>query len=85
MISLLFYLLLAMFNMSSFALPYSDCPRGTFREDPYSRECKPCAKGYYGNARGLTKSTCTSPCPLGTYSDIVGATSVDACKLVKNI
>mmetsp|Transcript_9534 Transcript_9534/g.15721 ORF Transcript_9534/g.15721 Transcript_9534/m.15721 type:complete len:138 (-) Transcript_9534:743-1156(-) len=60
---------------------YEDCPRGTYREAELSRECKPCAKGFYGETRGLTVSTCSAPCPKGRYSDAFGAKTIDDCKL----
>ena len=64
---------------------YEDCPRGTYRHSPFSRECKLCAKGHYGDTHGLTVNTCSAPCPLGRYGDNVGAKTIDDCKLVCNI
>lgn len=62
--------------------PYPDCPRGTFRESPFSKECTLCAKGYYGETHGLVARTCSGACPLGRYSDLVGLKTIDECKLV---
>jgi hypothetical protein len=62
--------------------PYPDCPRGTYREKPLSKECRLCAQGHYGETRGLTTRTCSGPCPLGRYGDEVGLKTSDECKLV---
>jgi len=54
------------------ALP---CPVGSYREpgDGTSLcECKFCPRGTYGNLPGLETSTCTAPCPKGTYNDRFG-------------
>ena len=61
---------------------YENCPKGTYRETQYTKECKLCPKGYYGNTEGLTTPTCTAPCPIGRYSDRFGLKYVDDCKLV---
>ena len=78
--SFLFMILLHVINGQ--VSQYGDCPRGTFRENVLSRECKQCSKGYYGNVQGLTHHTCTGPCPLGTYGDTFGAKTIEDCKLV---
>lgn len=62
--------------------PYEDCPRGSFRERPFARECTLCPKGYYGEVRGLTSRECSAPCPIGRYSDTLGGKTIDDCQLV---
>mmetsp|Transcript_49471 Transcript_49471/g.97843 ORF Transcript_49471/g.97843 Transcript_49471/m.97843 type:complete len:145 (-) Transcript_49471:56-490(-) len=75
-------LLATLMNMCMAQLsPYDDCPRGTYRENPLSRECKLCSKGYFGDVRGLTTNTCSAPCPMGRYGDNFGAKTEDDCKL----
>jgi hypothetical protein len=58
---------------------FAPCPRGSFRSHN-SRACTFCPRGTYGSTSGLTDATCTAPCPLGTYNDVVGARTVDDCR-----
>ena len=54
---------------------------GYYRTVPSLRECKACPRGVYGSTRGLISQGCTAPCPAGRYNDVLGAKSVDDCKL----
>jgi hypothetical protein len=72
-------------SSSSSSSIYQDCPIGSYRENPYKRECKLCPRGYYGNTVGLTSSTCSGPCPIGRYSDKVGTKYEEDCELVSSI
>lgn len=69
-------------------VPIISCPVGTYhakgtpsnlrqRQDG----CIMCPRGRYGATTGLTDSSCTGPCPLGTYRDEPGGTSLLSCQL----
>jgi len=42
--------------------------------------CIQCPRGTFGQTSGLTDRSCSGSCPLGTYSDRLGRTSVADCK-----
>ena len=62
------------------------CPRGRFRPIEYGaelgtarRECKECPRGRY-ELEGGAVGECSGKCPLGKYSDTLGARTEDDCK-----
>ena len=62
------------------------CPRGRFRPIEYGaelgtarRECKECPRGRYELEAGAV-GECSGKCPLGKYSDTLGARTEDDCK-----
>jgi len=72
-------------------IPVTDCPMGYYRPQggtslkmvtgPREDGCLPCPRGKYGSTTGLTTSSCTASCPLGTYSSRVARTSALECEL----
>lgn len=64
------------------ASPFIDCPRGKYRKSPYILECSLCPEGYFGSTSGLNTSSCSGPCPIGTYSNERGLMYPDQCKPV---
>lgn len=77
-------------NTINGSIPEVSCPEGYYRPSGSTllhrvsgqRQdgCNPCPKGRYGDRMGLTHSTCSGVCPVGTYSDVVGLKSVGDCK-----
>ncbi len=63
---------------------FEDCPRGSYRPNAKVKDCKLCAKGYYGETHGLTSKYCTAACPIGKYGGSFGAMTDEDCTFVRN-
>lgn len=70
-------------------VPEVSCPVGHYRPPGSTvtkrvsgqREdgCHRCPRGRYGASVGLTSSSCSAACPVGTYGDQEGLESADQC------